>query len=128
MNVKIHATVNFRKEAKPLLKKYASLKQELAQLADLLEKTPKTGTFLGNDNYKIRLAVKSKGKGKSGGLRVVTHIEIEVDVSFEQVSQELTHVFLLSIYDKSEYDTISQERLEMLIDEAKQEIDEQTSE
>ncbi len=53
MNVKIHATVNFRKEAKPLLKKYASLRTELAQLAEILEKTPQTGVFLGNNNYTI---------------------------------------------------------------------------
>lgn len=58
-------------------------------------------------------------------MRVITHIEIEVDVSFEQVSTELTHVFLLSIYDKSEYDTISGIRLEELVAEAKQEAEEE---
>ncbi len=124
MRVKIHTTRSFRKEAKPLLKKYPSLKRELAELAEMLAENPQLGIFLGDDNYKIRLAVKSKGKGKSGGVRVITHVEVEVDVSLKQISETLTHVYLLSIYNKSEYDTISDERLEQLILEAKEEADE----
>ena len=89
MSVEIIALHNFRKEAKRLIKKYHSLKEEL----------------------------KSKGKGKSGGLRVITHIEIE----FEVDSRKATKVYLLSIYDKSEYENISDNFLASLLKEASEE-------
>jgi len=59
----------FVKELKGLAKKYRSLRSELAQLGNALAKDPNMGTPLGNDCYKIRLAIKSKGAGKSGGAR-----------------------------------------------------------
>ena len=62
---------SFEKDAKVLIKKYASLKQELFNLGRKLANNPTLGTPLGKDCYKIRLAIKSKGKGKSGGARVV---------------------------------------------------------
>jgi len=62
----------FQREARRLLKKYASLRQELGHLQLLLAETPRLGTPLGNNCFKIRLAVKSKGQGKSGGMRVIT--------------------------------------------------------
>jgi mRNA-degrading endonuclease RelE of RelBE toxin-antitoxin system len=55
----------FKKEAKRLVKKFPSLKQELLQVNIALSNQPETGTPLGNNTYKIRLAIKSKGKGKS---------------------------------------------------------------
>lgn len=45
--------------------------------------------------YKIRLAIKSKGKGKSGGARVITY-----------VLTDNNEIYLLTIYDKSEFDSI----------------------
>jgi len=47
-----------------LNKKYASLKDELAELFEELQENLTLGTSLGNDIYKIRLAITSKGKGK----------------------------------------------------------------
>jgi hypothetical protein len=41
-----------------------------------LEAQPKSGTPIGNDCYKIRMTISSKGKGKSGGARVITHVHI----------------------------------------------------
>ena len=64
----------FEKQLKKLSKKYPSLKNEFANLIKSLEKDPKQGKLLGNDCYKIRLAIKSKGKGKSSGARVITHL------------------------------------------------------
>ena len=78
MNYKIELSANFKKEAKKLSKKYPSLKQELAALFTELETNPAMGTPLGNDIYKIRLAVASKNKGKSGGARVLSFIGIGV--------------------------------------------------
>jgi hypothetical protein len=56
MNVTL--TENFRAEAKPLLKKYYSLVDEIDELIDSLLKNPKQGESLGKDCYKIRLAIK----------------------------------------------------------------------
>jgi mRNA-degrading endonuclease RelE of RelBE toxin-antitoxin system len=63
----------FDKQLKRLAKKYPSLKNEFAELLESLEQEPEQGTNLGNNCYKIRIAIASKGKGKSSGARVITH-------------------------------------------------------
>ena len=95
---------HFRKEAKRLIKKYPSLKAELATLSKLLSITPETGTPLGNQTYKIRLAIKSKGRGKSGGARIITYV----------ITPEET-VYLLTIYDKSKMDAVDDKTLAVII-------------
>jgi mRNA-degrading endonuclease RelE of RelBE toxin-antitoxin system len=62
----------FQRQAKRLNKKFSSLKAELSNLSDSLALDPIQGISLGNGCYKIRLAIKSKGRGKSGGARVIT--------------------------------------------------------
>lgn len=94
----------FKKEAKRLLKKYPSLKGELLELSNTLELTPTIGTSLGDNIYKIRLSIKSKGKGKSGGARVITYI---VTANKE--------VYLITIYDKAEFDSIDDGTLKGII-------------
>jgi hypothetical protein len=69
-----------------------------------LEEKPDHGTSLGFDTYKIRLAIKSKRKGKSGGARVITYI----------VRAQMT-VYLLAIYDKSDVDSIKLETIRAMI-------------
>lgn len=64
MGYTIIATPVFRRELKRLVKKFPSLRSEFAQLIDRLEEHPDEGTFLGNNCYKIRMAIASKGKGK----------------------------------------------------------------
>jgi mRNA-degrading endonuclease RelE of RelBE toxin-antitoxin system len=118
MRANVIVTPNFQREAKELMKKYRSLKSELAELAEQLEENPKMGILIGEDTYKIRLAVKSKGKGKSGGMRVITYVEIEVIEN-----EEKTDVYLLSIYDKSKYENISDKVLGGLISEVQSEIE-----
>ncbi len=76
MSYSVELTDNFRKEAKKLQKKYPSLKSELEELGNLLSENPTAGTYLGNNVYKIHLAIKSKGKGKRGGARVMTHVKV----------------------------------------------------
>lgn len=105
-------TSNFAKEAKKLLKKYPSLKQELIELKSQIENNPRTGTELPRKAYKIRLGVKSKGRGKSGGLRVITYV-----VSLIKVENETTEVYLLSIYDKAQMNSISNLWIKYLIEE-----------
>ena len=102
-NVKI--TRHFEREAKPLIKKYASLKGELNDLGENLSKNPEMGIPLGNNLYKIRLAIASKGKGKRGGARVITYLKTEQG-----------NVYLLSIYDKGERDTISDNEIQTILE------------
>lgn len=104
MSYSIVLTDNFRKEAKKLQKKYPSLKKELEELGRLLAENPTTGTHLGNDVYKIRLAIKSKGKGKRGGARVMTQVKIAGKT-----------VYLFSIYSKGEKDDIPDQEIRDLI-------------
>ena len=96
----------FDKQLKRLIKKYPSLKAEYANLIENLENNPKRGTFLGNNCFKIRCAIASKGRGKASGARIITHFHIENDT-----------VFLLSIYDKSEQTNISDKELKELLSE-----------
>jgi len=116
MNIEIRVTENFKKSAKKLFKKYSSLKLELLDLEKNLHSNPKMGTPIGNDCYKIRLAVKSKGKGKSGGVRVITHIIAKV----ESDAGGPARLYLVYIYDKSEFESLSDKDLRKMIKEIKE--------
>lgn len=101
MSYNISTIPLFDKQAKRLAKKYPSLKKDLEELLKELVINPELGIALGNKFYKIRLAISSKGKGKSGGARVITYVKIIA-----------TTVFLTSIYDKSEKESITEKELE----------------
>jgi len=100
MNFLIKITRHFEIEAKPLIKKYPSLKKDIAALIGELEGNPKLGKPLGHGLYKIRISIGSKSRGKSGGARVISYVIQQNEV-----------VHLISIYDKAEYDTASTETL-----------------
>lgn len=123
MNCRIIAIDNFKRDAKKLLKKHLSLKNELAQLQEQLLANPRLGTLILENTYKIRLAVKSKGKGKSGGMRVITYV-VEVEILVEEnITEQAVTVFLVSIYDKSEMENIGDKDLKSLIEEINAELD-----
>ena len=105
MNYKIIPVDKFKKEAKRLVKKYPSLKNELAELSKSLSIEPTQGTPLGNDTYKIWVSIKSKGKGKSGGARVITYI----------ITPQ-KEIYLLTIYDKADFDSIDDKTLRRIIE------------
>lgn len=100
-------TQSFKKEVKRLSKKYPSLSADLRRLMADLEANPQLGEPLGQDCYKIRLRIMSKNRGKSGGSRVISYVQIIDDT-----------VYLLKMYDKSEQSTISDNELDGLIEEA----------
>ena len=104
MSYNVEATSYFTRQLKRLVKKYPSLKSEMSYLIESLEVNPKQGTPLGKECYKIRLAIGSKGKGKSGGARVITHVYILRKT-----------VYLLSMYDKSEQANIPPSLIDALI-------------
>jgi mRNA-degrading endonuclease RelE of RelBE toxin-antitoxin system len=109
MNVEIIVTEIFKREAKRLIKKYHSLKSELDSFEESLTNAPQQGTLIAENVYKIRLAVKSKGKGKSGGLRIITYLRL--------VKEEDGNVFiyLLSIYDKSDFENLPEHQIEKMV-------------
>lgn len=104
MNYKVIPVDKFKKEAKRLIKKYPSLKSELTELAASLSIEPTQGTALGNNVFKIRVSIKSKGKGKSGGARIITYV----------ISPQ-KEVYLLTIYDKAEFESIDDKMLRRII-------------
>ncbi|MFC3414186.1 type II toxin-antitoxin system RelE/ParE family toxin [Algoriphagus hitonicola] len=104
MSYKVIPTSQFEKDLKRLFKKYPSVKSEISELILQLKENPTLGTPLLKNCYKIRMAIKSKGKGKSAGSRVITHVRV--------VREE---VHLLSIYDKSEQSNISDSTINQLL-------------
>ncbi|MCL2417064.1 MAG: type II toxin-antitoxin system RelE/ParE family toxin [Bacteroidales bacterium] len=106
MSYNVLTIAPFDRQLKRLVKKYPSLKSEFALLIEELEQDPEKGTPLGNNCFKVRLAIASKGRGKSGGARVITHFYVENDT-----------VFLVAIYDKSEQADISDKELKELLSE-----------
>jgi len=72
----------FDKQLKRLARKFPSLKTEYAALIEDLEENPQKGTSLGNNCFKIRLAIASKGRGKSSGTRVISHFTLKMKQYF----------------------------------------------
>ncbi|MFV0553984.1 MAG: type II toxin-antitoxin system RelE family toxin [Mangrovibacterium sp.] len=104
MSYNVFTIPPFDKQLKRLAKKFPSLKGEYTTLIESLEDNPRQGSPLSNNCYKIRVAIKSKGKGKSGGARAIAHVQIAGD-----------SVYLLAIYDKSEQENISDGDIEHLL-------------
>ncbi len=100
-------TVIFEKRFKRFSKKFNSLSEEIAQLEKELMANPKMGESLGAGLFKVRLASKDKGKGKSGGFRVITYLIDETNTG--------TDIYLIIIYDKSEENSISKSQLMDLV-------------
>ncbi|GET30517.1 type II toxin-antitoxin system RelE/ParE family toxin [Prolixibacter sp. SD074] len=99
---------NFKHDAKRLVKKYKSLKSELKVFIEKTEKNGPQGTSIGGGLYKARLAVKSKGRGKSGGMRIISYHEIIV-------SAENNTVYLVAMYDKSELSTLGNKQINEIL-------------
>jgi mRNA-degrading endonuclease RelE of RelBE toxin-antitoxin system len=94
----------FERQTKRLVKKYPSLIKEIQELIKELKEVPEKGTSIGHNCYKIRIAIASKGRGKSGGARVITHVIFKNDT-----------VYLLTIYDKSDIANLTDNEILKLI-------------
>jgi mRNA-degrading endonuclease RelE of RelBE toxin-antitoxin system len=128
MNCNIIAIDGFHRDVKRLSKKYLSLKSDLKGLEAQLLQTPRTGVMIRENTYKIRLAVKSKGRGKSGGMRIITYVlEVEVQIEENEKQQTFT-VILVAIYDKSEVENMTDKELRTLIDEIEMDINDSDTE
>lgn len=124
MKYKFHVLQNFSKEAKPLLKKYKSLKKDLIKLKEEIEANPLLGTSLGGGFKKIRLNITTKNKGKSGGARVITHeVVFNIDTDDETKS-----VIFVSIYDKSEIESKKTSDFKEIVEEFRNMEEQQSKE
>ena len=104
MAYKVEIDPVFSKAFKKLSKKYPSFPSDLKALIEELKENAFLGTSLGGNVRKIRLAIKSKGKGKSGGSRVITYVLV-----VDQV------VILLTAYDKSKVETVTATELKNIV-------------
>ena len=102
-NILFTTTPTFDKAYKHLLKKYTSLPGDLLRLRDELTENQEMGVSLGSGFRKIRLAVKSKDKGKSGGVRIIT-LHLLADPTNK-------HIIFSIIFDKSEYQSVTDEQI-----------------
>ena len=98
----------FERGAKALRKKYPSFENDYDTFLDELEKNPFAGESLGQHTYKHRMAIASKGKGKSGGARVITY-------NLQQKNEDEVVITLMAIYDKSDIENVSDAYLKSLV-------------
>ena len=107
MNVHVDYGPEFKRQFKRLAKKYHSLKSDYDEWLEEIMKDPFQGDSLGGGVRKVRMAIADKGKGKSGGARILTLNVI--------VSEDGLNVTLLTIYDKGEISNVKDEFIEFLI-------------
>jgi len=109
MTVNITTHPEFVRQMKRYAKKYRSLAGDYANFLESIRKDPFQGVDLGGGIRKVRLAVASKGKGKSGGMRVITF-------SLEKIGNKIINVTLLYIYDKQEMANVSDDFIRYLLE------------
>lgn len=109
MSFEIKTTSRFEKEAKTLSKRYRSLRNDILEFIGSLEKNPFQGDELSPGIRKIRMSIQSKGRGKSGGARVITYTVV--------VSKDKGEVYLIDIYDKADFSTVDVNVLKEIISE-----------
>ncbi len=107
MNFEVLTTPRFEKSAKALIKRHRSLKADLKDFIASLESNPLQGDELCPGLRKIRLAITSKGRGKSGGARVITYTIF--------ANEESGRVYLIDIYDKADYSSVDVAILKKII-------------
>lgn len=109
MNYDFRPSPDFVKGVKALAKRYPSLKSDLLQLRQSLEHNPELGVDLGGGLRKIRMNIKSKGRGKAGGARVITCNII--------ISKSDMVIALVYIYDKADASSVKNEAMRKIVEE-----------
>lgn len=108
MSYTVKLTSRFKKVFKRLGKKYHSLENDVDNIVRQLTDNPHIGVDLGNNVRKVRMAISDKGKGKSGGARIITYT-VDID-------EESGVVTLLTMYDKNEQQSISRKEIDELLE------------
>ncbi|MEL7160351.1 MAG: hypothetical protein AAFN92_06315 [Bacteroidota bacterium] len=120
MSYNLEYTEEFLKSTKKLTKKYPSFKSDLQAINDALLENPRMGTLITENVRKVRFAIKSKNKGKSGGARMITYLTLTVDGE-----KEAGRLFLMTVYDKSATSTIANKELKDMVDSVKKLLEEE---
>ena len=107
MNFEIIPTPDFERSFKALAKRHRSLKNDMVDFSRSLQANPFQGVELSPGIRKIRMAIASKGKGKSGGARIITYTVIAAEME--------GRVYLMNIYDKSDFSTVDLSILEDIV-------------
>ena len=102
-------TPTFEKSYKRLKKKYLSLKSDLEEFKKEYNENPYIGSDLGGGFRKIRIAIKSKNRGKRGGARIITY-----DLC---IKKEDKIVIMVQIYDKNEISTFFEDEYVIALNE-----------
>lgn len=108
MEIKIFIGSEFKSQFKRLAKKYISLKKDLITFQQDLLQNPELGTELFPNVRKVRIAITAKGKGKRGGGRIITY-------RLDKQADNVCEITLLTIYDKSEIENVSNEFIKYLL-------------
>jgi len=90
---------HFKKQLKPLAKKYVGLKDDIIETLENINQHK--GNHLGKNIYKLRIKLASSNKGKSGGFRLIIFI-VETDEM----------IYPLAIYFKGDQDNIAKQEIE----------------
>lgn len=112
METLIKILPEFEHRARMMAKKYRSFAKDYKAFIESLKMNPIQGRSLGGGVYKIRIAIASKAKGKSGGARILTYC-------VKRVEPEKIIVVLMSIYDKGDMDNVSDNYIKDILKEAK---------
>lgn len=106
MSYNISVSDEFLRCLKPLAKKYPSMKKDLSVLQEQLSENPTLGDLIGTNLYKVRMKISAKNKGKRGGARVITYVLTEDET-----------IHLVTIYDKSDLENVSQNYIDDILKE-----------
>ncbi|MDE6264601.1 MAG: addiction module toxin RelE [Paramuribaculum sp.] len=98
MSFEVLTTAEFESQAKALKKRHRSFKGDLMEFVLSLRENPFQGVELSPGIRKIRMAITSKGRGKSGGARVITYTVVTAEAEGT--------VYLMNIYDKADFSTV----------------------
>ena len=112
MTYRIIFTPYFKKAVKRLAKKYKSISRDLASIQNQLSENPTSGILITSNTYKIRMAIASKGKGKSGGARIIYYVVTNQN-----------DIYLMYIYDKSELENLPDKQIKEMIEELIKEME-----
>lgn len=115
MEVTFDYLPEFERRAKALAKHYKSFAKDYDTFLDSLEENPFQGVSLGGGVYKTRMQIAAKGKGKSGGARVLTY-------NVTRTEPERVHITLMSIFDKSEMANVSEAYINSLVHQLQQQL------
>ena len=100
----IRDTETFNKSVKKLKKKFRNIEQDYQLFIDSIKTDEDLGIHLKDGIYKSRLASSDKKSGKRSGYRLISYLKI-ID----------NEIYLMFIYDKSEFENISESDLDQLL-------------